>query len=124
MAQDPYGFPETAATGSSSDAVNAMWYGIASAILTAVGICACYVPYFIGAPLGFLAAWKGMKAMEGAVDARDKAMATAGMVSGLIGGIISGLFSLFILMYVAFLLLYFVVIIIFVGVAGASGGLQ
>ncbi len=123
MAQDPYGFPEISGTGgsASSDASTAMWLGMASALLTAVGICACYMPYFVGAPLGFIAAWKGMKAMDGARDPRDRTMATAGMVSGLIGGIISGLFSLFILMYLVFILLYFVVIFVFVGLAAANG---
>lgn len=120
MAQDPYGFVEGNAGDASSAASQAMWFGIASAILASIGICACYMPYFAASPLGIYAAYKGFAALNTATEARDRNMATAGLTAGIIAGMVSTMFVLFILAYLAFLLIYFVFVVVIIGAGAAS----
>ena len=120
MAQDPYGYVEAATGEASGAASQAMWFGVASAIFASVGLCACYMPYFVASPLGIYAAYKGFQALNVATEARDRNMATAGLTAGIIAGLVSTMFVLFILAYVAFFVIYFIFIFLMVGV-GAAG---
>lgn len=54
MATDPYGFSDDTASGLPLN--TALWYAVGSCICAAVGMCACYVPFFVGAPLGLYGA--------------------------------------------------------------------
>ena len=66
MANDPYGYAESGGTDVS--VTRALWFSIAACICSAVGMCACYVPFFIGAPLGLYGAWQANKALAAAKD--------------------------------------------------------
>lgn len=116
--QDPYGYKES--VNAEDGASRAMWNGVIAAICAGTGMCACYIPFFIGAPLGLYAAWMGNKALAQATEPRDRAMATAGMVSGLAGGVVCLAWSLFILMYALFFFMYFVLIFVLVGAGAMS----
>lgn len=103
MAQDPYGFTP-AAPGSSiaaSSASLAMWLGVASAMLSSVGMCFCYLPYVVAFPMSVAAVWHASKTLNGASPGDDsgRSMALAGMVSGLLSALVSGAFLLFIALY-------------------------
>ena len=112
MSQDPYGFQSAAPTGEGSQA---MWMGVIASLLTAVGACFCYLPYFVALPLGIYAMVKGSRSMS--VESPDgRSMATAGMVSGGVAAVVSGLFVLFIVTY-----LLFIVAMMVVGALGGSG---
>jgi hypothetical protein len=118
MPNDPYGYaPELPV---ATDLSRLLWSGVISAILSAVGMCACYIPFFVGAPLGLWSAWRGMKALETATDPRDRTMATAAMVSGLLGGLISSAWVMFVLLYALLIVAYMIMIMVFVGAAGAN----
>lgn len=103
MAQDPYGFTPAAAGSSApaGPASLAMWLGVGSAMLTSVGFCFCYIPYFLALPMGVAAVWYGSQASgaRAPTDDAGRSMAMAGMVSGLLSAIVSGMFLLFILFY-------------------------
>lgn len=121
MATDPYGFSDD--TGSSTSITSALWYSIGACICAAVGMCACYVPFFIGAPLGLYGAWQAKKALDLAKDERDRSVATAAVAAGLAGGMVSTMFAGFILLYVIFLVLYMAVVMLAIGASAASGSL-
>lgn len=124
MAQDPYGYNDSADGGGdlSTDARTAMWLGIAATTLGSVGVCFCYVPYLIALPLGVMALLRGWKVYNVArLDSPERNMASAGLVAGAMSTGVSAMFVLFMLVYVCFLILYFGVIIAAIG-AGAAGG--
>jgi hypothetical protein len=123
MAQDPYGYVDSAPRGGSGDAAQAMWFGVAAAMLGSVGICFCYMPYFVSLPLGLYATVKGYRSLGGdsADDTKGRAMATAGMISGLLSSIVSGMFVVFWLMYLLVIVLYVVLAFVMVGAAAISG---
>ncbi|MFZ5478582.1 MAG: hypothetical protein ACOZNI_17560 [Myxococcota bacterium] len=116
MSTDPYGYPETL----PPDGSKTLWTAVTAMILTSIGICACYVPYFVAAPLGIWAAIRANAAMAAATDPRDRLLASASLVMGAVSGLISGMFSLFILMYAAFVALYVVVVFAAIGMGIAS----
>lgn len=120
MAQDPYGFKEQVAP--AGDPSRAMWNGVIATICASVGMCACYVPYFIGAPLGLYAAWTANQALQVATDPRDRALATAGLVSGLVGGLVCLAWATFIAIYALIIVLYMVIGFFAIFAAAASGG--
>ncbi len=122
MAQDPYGFPETSSGTAPADATLALWLGVAAALLTSLGMCLMYMPYFIAAPMGGYAAYRGYRVVSGVApgDPRDRTMATAGMVAGGASAVVSSLFILFFLLYLLFIVAYFVFIIAIIGVGAAS----
>jgi uncharacterized membrane protein len=124
MAPDPYGFEDSAPTGASSgdDASRAMWFSVSSALLAAVGMCFCYVPYFVALPLGIYGAYLGQRALSTTTDTNGRSMATAGLVAGIISSLVSGMFSLFIVLYAMFIVAYIAIVAVFVAAAGASGG--
>ncbi|MES2644979.1 MAG: hypothetical protein V4850_36165 [Myxococcota bacterium] len=126
MAPDPYGFEDSAPTGGSSgdDASRAMWFSLSSALLAAVGICGCYVPYFAALPLGIYGAYLGQRALSTTTltDTNGRSMATAGLVAGIVSSLVSGMFTLFAIFYALFLVLYMGVIFAAIAAAGASGG--
>ncbi len=115
---DPYGYVETAPAADLPSRV--MWNGIIATVCAAMGMCACYIPYFIGAFLGLYAAWNANKVLQTATDERDRAMATAGLVSGLVGGLICCAWCCFVLLYAFFILAYIVVIFLAIGGAALS----
>jgi hypothetical protein len=115
---DPYGYPDAA---TPRDAAGALWIAVAAIICTSVGLCACYLPYLAGAPLGVWAAIRANAALAGATDPRDRTMATASLVMGIVSAVVSGLISLFILAYVAFFALYMLIVVVAVGVGAATG---
>lgn len=121
MANDPYGFSDEALPATTGDATRAMWFGTIAAVLGSVGVCFCYLPYFVALPMGFYGAYLGTKHL-GSTDARDRSMATVATVSGLVSGIVSTGFVLFILMYVLFLVVYMVMIFVIIGAGAASDG--
>lgn len=126
MAQDPYGFDDAAPAGTpTGDASRALWFSVSAALLTSVGMCACYVPYFVAAPLGAYGAYLGSRALPLARDDSTRTMATAGVVAGAVSSVVSGMFALVILMYVAFLVIYLAIIFVavFAGIASESGGM-
>jgi len=118
MAADPYGFKEEIAP--EANVSRAMWNGVIATICAATGMCACYIPYFIGAPLGLYAAWTANQALAVAKDERDRTMATAALVTGLVGGLISFAWAAFITMYALFIGLYFVLIFFAIGIGAVS----
>ncbi|MFN7144687.1 MAG: hypothetical protein ACK4YP_13005, partial [Myxococcota bacterium] len=85
MGADPYGFPETGATGGSSgDAIVSLWTGVGALACGAMGPCFCYVPWLVALPLSVAAVWFGIRARSG-VPGRDAGLehdANAGIVSG------------------------------------------
>lgn len=120
MSQDPYGFPEAAPAAGAADVSTALWLGVASALLAAVGVCMCYVPYFIALPVGAYGAYKGYQALATVTDARDRTMATVALVAGTISTVISGIFAVFILAYAVFFVLYMGVVMAAIGFGAAS----
>lgn len=125
MAQDPYGYSDSAAGGGdlSTDASTAMWLGIAATTLGSVGVCFCYVPYLIALPLGIMALFRGWKVYNTAKEGTsERTMASAGLVAGALSSGVSGMFVLFMAMYVLLILVYMVLIFVMVGAGAASGG--
>jgi len=124
MAPDPYGFEDSGLTGGASgdDASRAMWFSVSAALLSAVGMCFCYVPYFVALPLGVYGAFLGQRALSTSTDINSRSMATAGLVAGILSSLVSGMFSLFILLYGMFIMAYLAIVFVAVAVAGASGG--
>lgn len=118
MSQDPYGFKEQVAP--NADPMGNLWGGVVAAVCAGIGMCGCYVPFFIGAPLGLYSAFKANQALQVATDPRDRAVATAGMVTGLAGGLVCAAWAAFILMYVMFILLYMVVGFAAIAAAGSQ----
>lgn len=118
MATDPYGFSDDTASGLPLN--TALWYAVGSCICAAVGMCACYMPFFVGAPLGLYGAWQANKVLGVAKDERDRSVATAAVAAGLTGGLVSSMFAGFILLYVFFIVLYMLVLTLALGAGAAS----
>ncbi len=124
MARDPYGYEDTAPPASAEgDASQAMWFGVTAAMLGSVGVCFCYLPYVVALPMGAYAAWKGYRAVSAAVPPhpKDRAMATAGLVSGTISALVSGMFVVFLLMYVVLVVAYMAMLFLVLGAGIAEG---
>ncbi|MFN7144967.1 MAG: hypothetical protein ACK4YP_14415, partial [Myxococcota bacterium] len=117
---DPYGFPESTPGAGGGDVTTALWLGVASALLAAVGVCMCYVPYFIALPVGAYGAYKGYQALASVTDARDRTMATVALVTGSISAVISAIFAVFVIAYAVFFVLYMGVIMAAIGMGAAS----
>ncbi|MDP2308156.1 MAG: hypothetical protein Q8P18_19205 [Pseudomonadota bacterium] len=123
MPTDPYGFEDSAPVGTSSgDASRAMWFSVSSAMLTSVGMCACYVPYFVALPLGIYGAYLGSRALSTTTDVNGRSMATAGLVAGIISSLVSGMFALFIALYALVIVAYIAIVFVAIVFAAASGG--
>mgnify|MGYP003336302600 FL=1 len=125
MAQDPYGYTDSATGGGdlSADARMAMWLGIAATTLGSVGVCFCYVPYVIALPLGVMALMRGWRVYNTAkLESPERQMASAGLVAGAMSTGVSAMFVLFLIVYICFIVLYFGVIIAAIGAGAASGG--
>ncbi len=116
MATDPYGYADS--TDSSVPVTTALWYSVGACMCAALGMCACYIPFFIGSPLGLYGAWQANKALATAKGDQERAVATAALAAGVVGGLVSTMFALFIMLYLLFFVLYFVVIML--AVAGGS----
>ena len=126
MARDPYGFEDTAPPASAEgDASQAMWFGVIAAMLGSVGVCFCYLPYLVALPMGIYAAWKGYLAVSAAVPPhpKDRAMATAGLVSGTISAVVSGMFVVFLLLYALLVVGYIVIVFLAVGAGAFAEGM-
>jgi hypothetical protein len=120
MANDPYGYANDGVEGVSL--VRALWYSIGACMCAATGFCACYIPFFIGAPLGLYGAWQANKALSAARDERDRNMATATIAAGLSGGLVSAMFAGIILLYVVFGVLYLAVIFLAIALGTTGQG--
>lgn len=107
MAQDPYGFDESApATGRADDAPRAMWLALGAAFLGSIGICFCYLPYLAALPMGIYAAYLGSRALNHAKDEPTRTMANAALVSGMLSTGVNAMFSLFFLIYALMMIAY------------------
>jgi hypothetical protein len=122
MSTDPYGWNDTGA--KADDASRAMWYGVSAAVLASFGPCLCYVPYFAALPLGIMALVSGSRALRGGgpTDENERAMATAGVLSGATSSALGAMVIVTALLYVAFLFLYFVIIVGAIASGAASDG--
>lgn len=109
---DPYGYAADAP--ATTDPARVLWMGIAAASLASIGVCACYMPYFVALPMGAWAVWKGSQMKRAGGDPKEQIMLDAGMVSGGISAAVSSMFVLFWLAYLGFIALYFVVIMVVV----------
>lgn len=127
MPTDPYGFEDSAPTGGASggasgEASRAMWFAVSSALLTSVGMCFCYVPYFIALPLGIYGAYLGSRALSTTTDVNGRSMATAGLVAGILSSLVSGMFALFIALYALLIVAYLAIVFVAVAFSAVSGG--
>lgn len=109
MAQDPYGYKETAAPAmAAGDGASTMWMGFSSLICCAVGPCMCQMPFLVAFPLGLYAAYSGYLGLgdRAGGDGNDRAMNMTGLIGGLVSAGVSGIYLLFWAMYI--LLIVFV----------------
>lgn len=120
MTKDPYGY--TDAGPVSVPVVNVLWYSVGACICAALGMCACYIPFFIGSPLGLYGAWHANKALAAAKDERDRSVASAALAAGLAGGLVSTMFAVFILMYMLFFAVYLAFMVLVMGAAASWQG--
>lgn len=117
MAQDPYGFSDTAAPASAEDGTAswALWSGVAAALCAAVGPCTCYMTYLLAIPAGFAGVYFGWKGATSGATGLSRSASTAGLVAGIIALIPSMLIVIGLTLYV---------VIIFVALlAGALGNM-
>ena len=121
MSNDPYGFPPAPNEAPPQTApLEVLWLAVAATLCTSIGICACYLPYFVGAPLGAWAAWRSFEVVSRATDERDRAIGNASLMMGLVSAAVSGMFALFILAYVMIFALYFVAVLALAGAGFAA----
>ena len=104
MAQDPYGFADTApADGDPARAASiALWSGIAALICGMAAPCCCYFTYLAALPLSVVALWQGVKGQQAAHEG-DRTSATATIVAGSVGLFFSFIWLAAVIFYVLYI---------------------